>query len=130
MPEQQLLRERIRVLHRYGNLTVAHGMIWPPPVSTATEGHLPFPEHGCGSFQSKTSSPEWSFDLLGMFGTDDGGWQGVTAAAHRRWGGEDSCTVRVLSAEEWENASPQCLAALFTRPFLVRNAAESVANRR
>ena len=48
-----------------------------------------------------------------------GGWQG-SKKARIRWGGGGSCSIRVLTETEWENASPDCLAALFTRPFLVQ----------
>ena len=123
MPEQALLRERIRVLHRYGNRTAAHGQPWPPLLSTAADGHLPFPKEGCGSFPSQISAPT-------IRSSGDGGWRGATAASHQRWGGKDSCSIRVLSFEEWANASPECLASLFTRPFLVKGGAEDIVNRR
>ena len=48
-----------------------------------------------------------------------GGWL-LSKKARVRWGGANSCTIRVLSAAEWKSASPECLAALFTRPFLVQ----------
>ena len=130
MPEQALLRERIRVLHRYGNLTAAHGQPWPPPLSAAIDGHLPWPREGCGSFPTRTSALKRTSGLFGLFGADDGGWQTATSAARQRWGGEDSCTIRVLSLKEWEDGNPECLAALFTRPFLVQGGAEAVVNRR
>jgi hypothetical protein len=49
--------------------------------------------------------------------------------ARARWGGRDSCTIRVLTVAEWDGASPQCLAALFSRPFLVRGGGEAIADR-
>lgn len=115
-PEQEsLLRERIRVLHRYGNLTKRHGQEWPPPA----DGHTAWPAEGCGTFPGKTSAGANSRKR------GHGGWQTTTAEATKRWGGEDHCTIRVLSVSEWENAAPECLAALFTRPFLVASGAVS-----
>lgn len=112
LPEQALLRERVRVLHRYGNLTDAHGQAWPPPAAGSADGHLPWPEDGCGSFAAETTSPS-------VRQRGHGGWQTLKPEANRRWGGGGLCTIRVLSREEWESASPECLGALFTRPFLV-----------
>jgi hypothetical protein len=48
-----------------------------------------------------------------------GGWL-LSKKARVRWGGASSCSIRVLSAAEWKSASPECLAALFTRPFMVQ----------
>ena len=115
-PEQEsLLRERIRVLHRYGNLTKRHGQAWPP----IADGHKPWPAEGCGTFPGKTSAGANSRRR------GHGGWQTTTAEATERWGGEDRCTIRVLSFNEWDAAAPECLAALFTRPFLVTSGAVS-----
>lgn len=54
-----------------------------------------------------------------------GGWLG-SKKARIRWGGGDSCSIRVLTATEWERASPDCLAALFTRPFLVQGLDDTI----
>lgn len=115
LSEQALLKDRIRVLHRYGNLTEGHGQPWPPATA---DGHIPWPTEGCGAFPGKTSAPEPT-------GQGHGGWQTTTPEAAERWGGENSCTIRVLSLKEWETATPECLAALFTRPFLVTSGAVS-----
>jgi hypothetical protein len=118
-PETALLRDRIRVLHRYGNLTENHGQPWPP---TATDGHVPWPARGCGAFPAGTSAAN-------SRKRGHGGWQTASPEATERWGGEDQCTIRVLSFEEWEAAGPECLAALFTRPFLVTSGAVSDTDR-
>jgi hypothetical protein len=115
LPEQALLRDRVRVLHRYANLTEGHGQPWPP---TTADGHTPWPAEGCGAFPGETSAPA-------SRGRGHGGWQTTRPEAADRWGGENRCTIRVLSFEEWETAAPECLAALFTRPFLVTSGAVS-----
>ena len=118
--ELALLKDRARVLRRYNARTAAHGEPWPPPASL--DGHFDYPSDGCGAFVPEIKPPS-------QRRRGHGGWLGQTQAAHARWGGADACTIRVLSVEEWEAASPRCLAALFTRPFLVRAGAESVVNR-
>ena len=118
--ELALLKDRVRVLRRYNARSAAHGEAWPPPASI--DGHFDYPTEGCGAFVPEIKPPS-------QRRRGHGGWLGQTQAAHARWGGADACTIRVLSVEEWEAASPRCLAALFTRPFLVRGGAESIVNR-
>ena len=110
-----LLQERAQVLRLYGNRSAAmHGLEWPPG---GTDGHLAFPKAGCGGFPSpvRRVAPSGA----GVIEDDSGGWLS-SKKARIRWADGDSCNIRVLTAAEWEAASPACLAALFTRPFLVQ----------
>lgn len=104
--ELELLRERVRALRAYNKLTAAHGQPWPP----GEDGHVVYPDEGCGSFPTggTTKPPSTLVD-------GEGGWLGRTEAVHARWGGRDSCSVRVLSHSEWARATPRCLVSDCTR---------------
>jgi hypothetical protein len=113
-----LLRERVAILRRYSESVRAHGQSWPP---SEASGHTGYPD-GCGSSPPVMQPPNTT--------RGDGGWLGGRGSdkAHRRWGGRHICSIRVLTAAQFASASPQCLAALFSRPFLVRGGADAIVN--
>ena len=113
--ELELLAERARVLKTFANDTAAHGERWPPPADVA------YPA-GCGRYTGQPIGP------LGGRRRGHGEWL-RSPLSQQRWGGGNVCSLRVLSVDEWEAATPHCLAALFTRPFLVRGGGEAVLNR-
>ena len=53
--ELALLKDRVRVLHRYNARTAAHGETWPPPASL--DGHFDYPSEGCGAFVPEIKPP-------------------------------------------------------------------------
>jgi hypothetical protein len=115
-----LLRERVRLLREYNARTAAHGQEWPARAPATTHE---YPSDGCGSVGGGGGGTQAESEM------EDAGWLGASAQSLGRWGGGGSCSVRVLSAVEWEEASPVCLAALFTRPFVVRGGGAGVLNR-